>query len=145
MSLRKVKMKVARTCLTLCDPMDYSVNGNLQARILEWVVIPFYRVSSQARDWTQASSITGRFFTSWQGKPKNTGVGSLSLLQQIFLTHELNWNILHCRLILSQLNYRETLALFAQTLSSCPSTNIFIFPTVIKYFTFKVFFSIMKV
>ena len=50
MSLRKVKMKVARTCLTLCDPMDYSVNGNLQARILEWVVIPFYRISSQARD-----------------------------------------------------------------------------------------------
>ena len=145
MSLRKVKMKVARTCLTLCDPMDYSVNGNLQARILEWVVIPFYRVSSQARDWTQVSSITGRFFTSWQGKPKNTGVGSLSLLQQIFLTQELNWNILHCRLILSQLNYRKTLALFAQTLSSCPSTNIFIFPTVIKYFTFKIFFSIMKV
>ena len=145
MALRKVKMKVARTCLTLCDPMDYSVNGILQARILEWVAIPFYRASSQPRDWTQVSSITGRFFTNWQGKPKNTGVGSISLLQQIFLTQELNWNILHCRLILSQLSYREPLALFAQTLSSCPSTNIFIFSTVIKYFTFKIFFSIMKV
>ena len=40
-----------------------------------------------------------------QGKPKNTGVGSLSLLQQIFLTQELNWGLLHCRLILYQLSY----------------------------------------
>ena len=31
------------------------------------------------------------------GKPKNTGVGSLSLLQQIFPTQELNWGLLHCR------------------------------------------------
>ena len=35
-----------------------------------------------------------------QGKPKNTGVGSLSLLQQIFLTQESNWGLLHCRWIL---------------------------------------------
>ena len=40
-----------------------------------------------------------------QGKPKNTGVGSLSLLQQIFLTQELNWGLLHCRRILYQLSY----------------------------------------
>ena len=41
-----------------------------------------------------------------QGKPKNTGVGSLSLLQGIFATQESNWGILHCRQILYQLSYQ---------------------------------------
>ena len=41
-----------------------------------------------------------------QGKPKNTGVRSLSLLQQIFPTQELNRGLLHCRLILYQLSYQ---------------------------------------
>ena len=40
------------------------------------------------------------------GKPKNTGVGSLSLLQGIFLTQELNWGLLHCRWIFYQLSYQ---------------------------------------
>ena len=38
-----VKVKVTQSCLTLCDPMDYTVHGILQARILEWVAIPFSR------------------------------------------------------------------------------------------------------
>ena len=42
-------------------------------------------------------------------KPKNTGVGSLSLLQEIFLTLELNWGLLHCRWILYQLSYQGNL------------------------------------
>ena len=37
-------MKVIQSCLTLCNPMDYRAHGILQARILEWVAIPFYRV-----------------------------------------------------------------------------------------------------
>ena len=41
-----------------------------------------------------------------QGKPKNTGVGSLSLFQWIFLTQELNQGVLHCRCILYQLSYQ---------------------------------------
>ena len=41
-----------------------------------------------------------------QEKPKNTGVDSLSLLQRIFLTQELNWGLLHCRRILYQLSYQ---------------------------------------
>ena len=45
--------------------MDYTVHGILQARILEWVVVPFSRGSSQQRDQTQVSHIAGRFFTSW--------------------------------------------------------------------------------
>ena len=40
-------MKVTQSCLTLCDPMDYRVHGILQARILEWVAVPFSRGSSQ--------------------------------------------------------------------------------------------------
>ena len=50
--------------LTLCDLMDYTVHGILQARILEWVAILFSRGSSQPRDQTQASHIADRFFTS---------------------------------------------------------------------------------
>ena len=64
-NLHKVKVKVAQSCLTLCDPMNYTVNGILQARILEWVAFPFSRGSSQPRVRTQVSSIAGRFFTSW--------------------------------------------------------------------------------
>ena len=41
-----------------------------------------------------------------QGKPQNTGVGSLSLLQQIFPSQELNQGLLHCRWILYQLSYQ---------------------------------------
>ena len=40
------------------------------------------------------------------GKPKNTGVGSLSLLQRIFLTQKSNQGLLHCRRILHQLSYQ---------------------------------------
>ena len=59
---------VAQSCLTLCDPMDcslpgYSVHEIFQARILEWVSIPFFRGSSRARDQTWVSCIMGRFLT----------------------------------------------------------------------------------
>ena len=57
-----VTVKVAQSCLTLCDPMDHAVHGILQARILEWVAFPFSRGSSQARDQTQVSPIGGKFF-----------------------------------------------------------------------------------
>ena len=53
------------SCVWLCDPMVYTVHGILQARMLEWVAVPFSRGSSQPRDQTQVSCITGRFFTSW--------------------------------------------------------------------------------
>ena len=59
------QVKVTQSCLTLCDSMDYTVHGILQARTLEWVAFPFSRGSSQPRDQTQVSRIAGRFFTSW--------------------------------------------------------------------------------
>ena len=60
----EIEVKVVQSCPALCDPMDYTVHGILQARILESVAIPFSRGSSQPRDWTQVSRIAGRFLTS---------------------------------------------------------------------------------
>ena len=62
--LCNLSVKVAQLCPTLCDPVDYTVHGILQARILEWVAIPFSRGSSQPRDQTGVSCIAGRFFSS---------------------------------------------------------------------------------
>ena len=59
------KVKVTRSCPTLCDHLDFTVHGILQARILEWVAFPFSRVSSQPRDRIQVSRIAVRFFTIW--------------------------------------------------------------------------------
>ena len=63
-------IEVTQLCLTLCDPMDcslqgYSVHWIFQASILEWVAISFSRGSSRPRDWTQVSHIVGRRFTVW--------------------------------------------------------------------------------
>ena len=58
------EVKVSQLCPTLCNSMDYTVYGILQARILEWVAFLFSRGSSQSRDQTQVSHITGRFFIS---------------------------------------------------------------------------------
>ena len=41
------KVKVAQSCPTLCDPMDYTVHGILQARILEWVAFPFMLIKHE--------------------------------------------------------------------------------------------------
>ena len=66
----KLKVLVTQSYLPLCDPMDcsppgFSVCEILQARILEWVAIPFSRASSWPRDWTWVSYTAGRFFTIW--------------------------------------------------------------------------------
>ena len=103
---------VAQSCPILCDPRDCSPPGSsdhgvLHARILELVDIPSSRMSSQPKKRTQVSHIAGRFLSSESsGKPKNTGVGSLSLLEGIFLTQELNQGLLHCRQTLYQLGYQ---------------------------------------
>ena len=65
-----MKVLVAQSCLTLCNPMNYSPPGFsvpriLQARILEWVAISFTRGSSQPRDSTWISCTAGGFLTVW--------------------------------------------------------------------------------
>ena len=62
-------MLVTQSCPALCDPMDCSlpgssVHGILQARILEWVAIPFFRGYSQPKDRTQVSCTAGVLFTT---------------------------------------------------------------------------------
>ena len=61
---------VIQLCPTLYDPIgcslpDSSAHGILQARILQWVAIPFSKKSSQHRDWTHIFYISGGFFTIW--------------------------------------------------------------------------------
>ena len=63
--MNPLEVKVTQLCLTFCDPMDHTDHVILQARILEWLAVPFSRGSSQPKDRTQVSCITGRFFTSW--------------------------------------------------------------------------------
>ena len=72
----KVKVKAAQSCPTHCDPMDYTVHGTLQARILEWVVIPFSRVTSQPGIEPRSAALQADSLPAEPpGKPKNTGVG----------------------------------------------------------------------
>ena len=98
--------------MTLCDPMDYTVIGILQARILKWVAFPFSRGSSQPRDANlgierRSPALQVDFLPpELQGKPKYTGLGSLSLLQGIFLTQESNQGLPHCRQIFYQLSHQ---------------------------------------
>ena len=88
-SLIKFQWKVKVFCSVVSDSEhhDYRVLGILQARTLEWVDFPFCRGSSQPRSPVlQVDSLPAEP----RGKPKNTGVGILSLLQWIFLTQGLN-------------------------------------------------------
>ena len=71
--LVKVKLLVAQSHPTLCNPMDCSprvssIHEIFQARILEWIAIPFSRGSSQPRDCTWVSRTAGRFFTNWASR-----------------------------------------------------------------------------
>ena len=97
------------SCLRLCDPMDgslpvSSVHGILQSRILEWVAMPFSRGSSNPGIEPRSPALQADSLPSeLSAKPKNTGLGTLSLLQGIFLTQESNQGLLHCRQILYQL------------------------------------------
>ena len=101
-----VKVKVALSCLTHCDPIGCSlpgssVHGILQARILEWVVIPSPRDLPNPRIEPRSPTLEADSLPSEPPeKPKNSGVGSLSLLQGIFLSQELNQGVLHRRQIL---------------------------------------------
>ena len=81
------------------------IHGIPQARILEWEPFPSSGdLPNPGIESTspvlQADSLPGE--PQW--KPKNTGLGSLSLLQQLFLTQGLNPGLLNCRQILYQLS-----------------------------------------
>ena len=81
---------LTKSCLTLCDPMDWSssgssVHGILQARIEKWVAISYFRRSSWPKDQTHISCIscTGRhvLYHAPPGKPRKTRVTQKIILQ----------------------------------------------------------------
>ena len=82
-------------------------HGTLLARILEWAAIPSPRDLPNPGIKPQSPTLQVDYLPAEApGKPKNTGVGSLSLLQQIFPTQESNQGLLHCKRILYQLSYQ---------------------------------------
>ena len=59
-----MKMKVTQSHVTLCDPVDYTVHGILQARILEWVSLSLLQWIFPTQGSNPGLHIAGRFFTS---------------------------------------------------------------------------------
>ena len=66
-----------------CSLPGFSVHEILQARILEWIAMPFSRGSAQPRDWTQVSCIMGGFFTLWATSEGPLGVGKWGAFESL--------------------------------------------------------------
>ena len=82
------------------------IHGILQAKILEWVAFASPGdLPNPVVEPRSPSLQVGSLPAEPPGKPKNTGVDGLSLLQGVFPTQELNWGLLHCPWILYQLIY----------------------------------------
>ena len=101
---------------------------NSPIRILEWVAFPFSKGSSNPGIEPRTPALRADSLPAEpQVKPKNTGVGSLPLLQQIFLTHESNWGLLHCRQVLYQVSHQGSHKAFRVVLIST-------FPSRMQYY-----------
>ena len=110
LSNNSVIVKVIQSCPTVCNPMEYTVlgipssgqNTGVGSLLQEMFPSPGDLPNPGIKPRSpklQADSLPAEP----PGKPKDTGVGSLSLLQQIFPTQEFNQCLLHCRQILYQL------------------------------------------
>ena len=101
--------------------MHYAVHGILQARILEWVAFSFkgHLPNPGIKPRSPALQVES-LPAEPAGKPKNTGVSSLSPLQWISPTQESNRGLLHCKQILYQLKYQGS----PQSGQLGPKTNI---------------------
>ena len=109
------EVEAAQLCLTLWDPMDYAIHGNLQARILEWVAFPFSRGSSQPTQGLNPGLPHCRRILcqlSHKGSPRI--LGWVAYLFSSESSRPRNWTrfswqvqcLLHCRWILYQLSYQ---------------------------------------
>ena len=99
--MTSLKVKVTQLCPTFCNPMDYTVYGILQDRILEWVAISFTRCFSQPRNRTGVSCIAGRFFTDLSGKPK----GHIDCFQILAIMNEAAINI-HLQVLYMDISFQ---------------------------------------
>ena len=119
-----VGLQRAPSCPTLCDPLDYTVHGTLQARILEWVAFPFSRGFSQPGDRTQVSHIAGGFFTSWSTREAPIGLHDSANVKDLCPSQwywSSIWNVSGSfQSLLSTLlsQYRSTLSSLSQGISS---------------------------
>ena len=110
----KVKVKITQLCPTL-QPMQ--LQSMEFSKPEYWSGQPFPSPGDLPNPGMEPRSTTLQVDSlpaEPQGKPKNTGVGSLSLLQWIFPTQELNQGLLHCRWILYQLSYEGCPRLLAR-------------------------------
>ena len=112
--MTSVKVKVAQSCPTLCDPMNIACQVPMSmgfSRQEHWSGLPCSPTEDLPIPGIKPKSLTlqaDSLPSKPPGKPKNTGVGNLSLLQGIFLTQESNWGLLHYRQILYQLSYERS-------------------------------------
>ena len=96
----------------LCDPMDYippgsSVHGDSPGKNIGVDCHAFLQGIFPTKGLNLKPAVqAGSLLFEPPGKPVNTGVHSLTLLQSIVLTQESNWGLLHCRHILYQLSYQ---------------------------------------
>ena len=110
--IKYVLCLVAQLCPTLCDSMDCSppgssVLGDSQARILEWVSMPSSKDIPNPGIKPRSPALqVDSLPIEPPGKPQNTEVGRLSLLQGFFPTQESNQGLLHYKQILNQLSYQ---------------------------------------
>ena len=91
---------------TRYSPPGSSVHGGF-SRQEHWSGLPCPLPGDLPNPWVEPrfpSLQAGSLLSELPGKPKNTGVGSLFLLQGIFQTQESNWDLLHCRWIFYQLS-----------------------------------------
>ena len=102
----KVKVKIAQSCPTLCYP--WTIWSLEFSRPEYWSGKPFHSPGDLPNPGIEPRSPALQADSLLSEKPKKTGVGSLSLLQQIFPTQESNWSLLHCRQILYQLSYQKS-------------------------------------
>ena len=104
-------------CLPLQSMCRVEVERSVHSLIFSFIKLIFYRLSITNWCWVKIK-VAQLFLTlclcdpidyvsPWNSPGQNTGVSSLSLLQHIFPTQELNQGLLHCKWILYQLSYRE--------------------------------------
>ena len=86
---------------------EYTFLRVLQDSQLVSYLSDFGRLKSESRSVVSDSLQPHGLYSSWNSPDQNTGVGSLSFLEWIFLTQESNQGVLHCRQILYQLSYQE--------------------------------------
>ena len=120
-------VQVTQLCLTLCNLMDYTVHGILQATILEWGAFPFSRGPSQLRNWTLVSALQADSLPAEpQGSPlRLLSWSHCSRIEAFGLRYKVSNRILKVSIILHRWRKHVILGLFAMYPTSAARENIF--------------------